>query len=248
VVTGKARANIRSYLKNLQTQEAVSLGRRLLERELRMLSLSLEDIQPQQIEQVVEEFRLESQDMLLADIALGNHMPLLVARRLAGEEVAPVGDANLPEEPAAGVLAIKGTEGMVVNFANCCRPIPGDAIVGVFNPGKGIVIHQQGCRNLGDYKKHGHKWIEAEWEDDVQGEFATKVRVESNNQRGVLASVASVISQQGSNIEHVGSEERDGLSSTLVFVITVKNRQHLARIMRGVRVLPSVMRITRSRY
>ena len=95
--------------------------------------------------------------------------------------------------------------------------------------------------------KHGHKWIEAEWELDVKGEFATKVRVESNNQRGVLASVASVISQQGSNIEHVGSEERDGLSSTLMFVITVKNRQHLARIMRHVRSLPSVMRIARVR-
>jgi GTP pyrophosphokinase len=149
------------------------------------------------------------------------------------------------EAEPAGVLAIRGTEGMVVNFAKCCWPIPDDAIVGVFNPGKGIVIHRQGCPNLGDYKKHGHKWIEAEWETDVAGEFATKIRVESGNQRGVLASVASVISQQNSNIEHVGSEERDGLSSTLVFVITVKNRRHLARIMRQVRSLPSVMRINR---
>jgi GTP pyrophosphokinase len=132
-----------------------------------------------------------------------------------------------------------------VNFAKCCRPIPDDAIVGVFNPGKGIVIHRQGCPNLGDYKKFGHRWIEAEWEADVEGEFATMIRVESGNQRGVLASVASVISQQGSNIEHVGSEERDGLSSTLVFVITVKNRQHLARILRHVRSLPSIMRINR---
>ncbi|MCU7843945.1 MAG: bifunctional GTP diphosphokinase/guanosine-3',5'-bis pyrophosphate 3'-pyrophosphohydrolase [Candidatus Thiodiazotropha sp. (ex Monitilora ramsayi)] len=248
VVTGKARANIRSYLKNLQTQEAISLGRRLLERELNLLSLKLDNIPTEQIEQVMQEFRLDSLDMLLADIALGNHMPLLVARRLAGEELAPGSDQGQVEEPAAGGLAIKGTEGMVVNFANCCRPIPDDAIVGVFNPGKGIVIHQQGCKNLGDYKKHGHKWIEAEWEDDVQGEFPTKVRVESNNQRGVLASVASVISQQESNIEHVGSEERDGLSSTMVFVITVKNRQHLARIMRQVRSLPSVMRIARVKY
>ncbi|MCU7853596.1 MAG: bifunctional GTP diphosphokinase/guanosine-3',5'-bis pyrophosphate 3'-pyrophosphohydrolase [Candidatus Thiodiazotropha sp. (ex Monitilora ramsayi)] len=248
VVTGKARANIRSYLKNLQTQEAVSLGRRLLERELNLLSLKMDDIAKEQIEQVIQEFRLDSLDMLLADIALGNHMPLLVARRLAGEELSPGSESSQPEDQAAGVLAIKGTEGMVVNFANCCRPIPGDAIVGVFNPGKGIVIHQQGCRNLGDYKKHGHKWIEAEWEDDVQGEFSTKVRVESNNQRGVLASVASVISQQESNIEHVGSEERDGLSSTMVFVITVKDRRHLARIMRQVRSLPSVMRIARVKY
>jgi len=248
VVTGKARANIRSYLKNLQNQEAVNLGRRLLERELSMLSLKLDGIDGGRIEQVLKEFRFESIEMLLADIALGNHMPLLVARRLAGEELTPVESASQQDESAAGALAIKGTEGMVVNFANCCRPIPGDAVVGVFNPGKGIVIHQQGCRNLGDYKKHGHKWIEAEWEAEVQGEFLTKVRVETNNQRGVLASVASAISQQGSNIEHVGLEERDGLTSTLVFIITVKNRLHLARIMRHVRVLPSVMKISRTRY
>ncbi|MCG8013270.1 MAG: RelA/SpoT family protein, partial [Candidatus Thiodiazotropha weberae] len=165
VVTGKARANIRSYLKNLQDQEAVNLGRRLLERELNLLSLKLEEIDPSQIDQVLEEFRLESLDSLLAGIALGNHMPLLVARRLAGEEMVPAGsETGAQEAEPSGVLAIRGTEGMVVNFAKCCWPIPDDAIVGVFNPGKGIVIHRQGCPNLGDYKKHGHKWIEAEWE------------------------------------------------------------------------------------
>ncbi|WP_316367832.1 bifunctional GTP diphosphokinase/guanosine-3',5'-bis pyrophosphate 3'-pyrophosphohydrolase [Candidatus Thiodiazotropha sp. CDECU1] len=246
VVTGKARANIRSYLKNLKTQEAVNLGRRLLERELSLLSLTLDQVDPERIDQILSEFRLEQPDDLLAGIALGNHMPMLLARRLAGEELAPQSNESTPQqEIPAGSLAIKGTEGMVVNFAKCCRPIPDDAIVGVFNPGKGIVIHRQGCPNLGDYKKHGHKWIEAEWEADVAGEFATMIRVESGNQRGVLASVASVISQQGSNIEHVGSEERDGLSSTLVFVITVKNRKHLAKILRHVRSLPSIMRINR---
>ncbi|MET0110601.1 MAG: bifunctional GTP diphosphokinase/guanosine-3',5'-bis pyrophosphate 3'-pyrophosphohydrolase, partial [Candidatus Thiodiazotropha sp.] len=233
VVTGKARANIRSYLKNLKTQEAVSLGKRLLERELELISLTLDDVDQETIDQILTEFRLEQLDDLLAGIALGDHMPMLLARRLAGEDLTPpVNETVLQQEVPAGSLAIKGTEGMVVNFAKCCRPIPDDAIVGVFNPGKGIVIHRQGCPNLGDYKKHGHKWIEAEWESDVEGEFATMIRVESGNQRGVLASVASVISQQGSNIEHVGSEERDGLSSTLVFVITVKNRQHLAKILR----------------
>jgi GTP diphosphokinase / guanosine-3',5'-bis(diphosphate) 3'-diphosphatase len=246
VVTGKARANIRSFLKNLKTQEAESLGRRLLERELNLLSLKLDEISQKRIDQILKELRMESLEILLADIALGNHMPMLIARRLAEEDLAPVAsEMNQQEELPAGVLAIRGTEGMVVNFAKCCRPIPGDAIVGVFNPGKGIVIHLQGCPNLGDYKKHGHKWIEAEWEPDVEGEYTTKIRVESGNQRGVLASVASVISQQDSNIEHVGSEERDGLSSTLVFILTVKNRRHLARILRQVRSLPSVMRISR---
>ncbi|MET0066523.1 MAG: bifunctional GTP diphosphokinase/guanosine-3',5'-bis pyrophosphate 3'-pyrophosphohydrolase [Candidatus Thiodiazotropha sp.] len=249
VVTGKARANIRSYLKNLKAQEAESLGRRLLERELNLLSLRLDEIDPEQVDKILGDLRLENLEMLLAEIALGNHMPMLIARRLAGEDLAPpAAEPSTQNEQPAGLLAIRGTEGMVVNFAKCCRPIPGDPIVGMFNPGKGIVIHRQGCPNLGDYKKHGHKWIETEWEADVEGEFATKIRVESGNQRGVLASVASVISQQNSNIEHVGSEERDGLSSTLVFVITVKNRRHLARIMRLLRSLPSVMRIARIKY
>ncbi|MEW8258009.1 MAG: RelA/SpoT family protein, partial [Candidatus Thiodiazotropha taylori] len=145
VVTGKARANIRSYLKNLQDQEAVNLGRRLLERELNLLSLKLDEIDQSQLDQMLEEFRLENLDSLLAGIALGNHMPLLVARRLAGEEMVPAGsETGAQEAEPSGVLAIRGTEGMVVNFAKCCWPIPDDAIVGVFNPGKGITIHRQG--------------------------------------------------------------------------------------------------------
>jgi GTP pyrophosphokinase len=245
VVTGKARANIRAYLKNLRKQESVGLGRRLLERELTLLSQTLEGVTQERIDALLREYRLHSFDELLAEIALGNRMPLLIARRLVGEELGAVEDISAQQNKPSGVLFIKGTEGMVVNYAKCCRPIPGDPILGVFNPGRGIVIHRQGCGNLGDYTKHGHKWIEAEWESDVDGEFPTEIRVEAGNRRGLLATVASTISELGSNIDQVGSEERDGLSTTLVFVITVKDRQHLARIMRHVRRVPSVMKITR---
>jgi len=245
VVTSKARLNIRSFLKNLRRQEAVSLGRRLLEREMGLLSQSLDKLSEEQIGRVLEMYRLQTLDDLLAEIALGNRMPLLIARRLLGEELAPAENPSSQPDQPSGVLYIRGTEGMVVNFARCCRPIPGDAILGVFNPGKGIVIHRQGCSNLGDYAKHGHNWIEAEWEPQVEGEFPTEIRVEAGNRRGLLATVATTISEMGSNIEQVGSQERDGLSTTLVFVITVKNRQHLARIMRHLRGIPSVMRISR---
>ncbi len=245
VVTGRARANIRAFLKNLQRQEAVGLGRRLLERELTLLSQNLGKVSQERIEALLQEYRLASLDDLLAEISMGNRMSLLIARRLVGEEVTAAEEMSLTQDEPSGVLFIKGTEGMVVNYARCCRPIPGDAIVGVFNPGKGIVIHRQGCSNLGDYAKHGHKWIEAEWENDVQAEFATEIRVEAGNRRGLLATVASTISELGSNIEQVSSEERDGISTTLVFVVTVKGRQHLARIMRHVRRVPSVMKISR---
>ncbi|RDH92278.1 MAG: guanosine-3',5'-bis(diphosphate) 3'-diphosphatase [endosymbiont of Seepiophila jonesi] len=246
VVTGKARANIRAFLKNLQGQVAVDLGRRLLERELKWFQISLDALGEEKIQQVLEEYRLESQDDLLAEIALGNRMPLLIARRLAGEDLAASAEtADTPGAGSAGGLSIKGTEGMVVSFANCCRPIPGDPVMGVFNPGKGIVIHRHGCRNLGEFNKQGHNWIEAQWESDIEAEFATEIRVEAGNRRGVLGSVAATISEQGSNIENVTSQERDGLFSTLVFVITVKDRVHLARIMRSLRVIPSVLKISR---
>jgi GTP pyrophosphokinase len=248
VVTGKARANIRAYLKNLRKQESVDLGRRLLERELTLLSHNLEGVRQEHIDALLREYRLHSFDDLLAEIALGNRMPLLIARRLVGEEVGSAEDMATQQSKPSGVLFIKGTEGMVVNYAKCCRPIPGDAILGVFNPGKGIVIHRQGCGNIGDYSKHGHKWIEAEWQSDVDGEFATEIRVEAGNRRGLLATIASTIAELGSNIDQVGSEERDGLSTTLVFIITVKDRQHLARVMRHVRRVPSVMKITRQQY
>ena len=142
-------------------------------------------------------------------------------------------------------LSIRGTEGMVVNFAKCCRPIPGDLITGIFNPGKGIVVHRQGCPNLGEYRKHGSSWLEVQWEDAVGREFSSEIHVEVGNQRGVLATVASTIADTGCNIENVAVDERDGLSSTLKFILSVRDRKQLARIMRRLRALPKVMHITR---
>jgi guanosine-3',5'-bis(diphosphate) 3'-pyrophosphohydrolase len=246
VVTGKARANIRSYLKNLQRREAVELGRRLLNKELSGHSLDFSSIDEERLQQVLKEFKLKQGEDLLGEIGLGNRMPVLVARRLlgseseVGKEPVEVND-SMPAQP----LAIKGTEGMVVRFAKCCRPIPGDEIVGTFNPGKGIVVHRQGCRNIGEFRKTGESWLDVEWEDTSASDLATEIKVEVGNKRGVLATVAAAISEMGSNIENVGMEERDGLTSTLFFVMSVKDRKHLANIMRRLRSLPSVMRITR---
>jgi GTP pyrophosphokinase len=134
---------------------------------------------------------------------------------------------------------------MVVSFAKCCGPIPGDPVVAVFTSGKGVVVHHRDCRNLGDFRKHGQAWVDVQWSPEVVGEYATAIRVDAGNQRGMLATVASTIAEEGSNIEDVRSEERDGLSSSLRFVIAVKDRSHLARIIRRVKALPTVMRISR---
>ena len=246
VVTSKARANIRSFLKNLQGKEATVLGGRLLEKELEGLGHSLEAVEDN-LPKLLQDYKIESYDKLLEQIALGNRLSLLVARRLiSGQEV--VEEESTEEEKGSKVkLTIRGTEGMVVNYAKCCRPIPGDDITGMFTPGKGIVVHRQGCRNLGDYKRHSANWIDIEWQQEMEAEFSTEIQVTVGNRRGVLAMVASEISTFGSNIENVGSSDRDGLSSILTFVISVRDRIHLAKIMRHVYKLPSVLKVSRTK-
>ncbi len=243
VVTGKARANIRAYLKNLKRHDAVELGRRLLEKELSEVDARIDALEPGRLEQLLQQLSLQGLDDLLVDIGLGNRPAVLVARRLVGVEAA---EERKPGERSPVTLAVKGTEGIVVKFGKCCRPIPGDAIIGTFHRGRGLVIHRQGCPNLGNYPKQGESWLDVHWEEDPRAEFATEIRVAVGNQRGVLATVAAAIAETGSNIENVSIEERDGLSSTLDFVIVVRNRQHLAAIMRNLRSLPRVMRISRA--
>ncbi len=247
VVTGKARANIRGYLKNLQQREAEALGRRMLTGELAAFDLDLERIGEERLASYATKNGLAGAQQLFVEIGLGNRMPVLVARRLAG--AAGVGEQALEqvaqEEGSARRLAIRGTEGMVVNFARCCRPIPGDGIVGLFSPGKGIVVHRSDCRNLGDFHAKRDKWLDVEWAEDTNAEFATEIRVEVGNRRGALATIAAAIADQGCNIENVQSREKDGMTSTLDFLLNVRGRDQLAAIMRRLRQIPLVVRITR---
>lgn len=240
VVTGKARANIRSYLKNLKDQEAIKLGQRMLEQALANYSLSLATLPEGSMEKLLQDFKLSGREQLFSEVGLGKRMCRLVAKRLAAAEDDDVCSSNSP-------LAIKGTEGMVVNFARCCHPIPGDAIMGFLSTGRGIVIHVDGCKNIEEYRNQQERWIDVRWEDPVEGEYSSELRVDVKNQRGVLATIASVIAETGSNIENVTMTERDGLTSSLTFCISVNNRAHLARIMRHIRSLAMVMRVARVR-
>jgi len=246
VVTAKARYNIRHYLKRLQADEAVALGRRLLDKALYDEGSSLQAVtESGRLDQVVAACNLERPENLFREIGLGNRMPMLVARQLldgAGRQSR--GDASYPDGSHAPLL-IKGTEGMVVSFAKCCRPIPGDPIIGFVSAGRGIVIHTQYCRNVADYRNQPEKWVDVEWEQDVEGEYPTDIRIEVANQKGVLATVASIIAEMGSNIENVAIEERDGMNTSMLFTITVYDRKHLARIMRRLRHIRLVLRISR---
>ena len=244
VVTGKARSSIRNYLKNLKREEAVELGRRMLERGLEAYGLSIEEAEADGIKTLLKDFKLKSLNGLLEKIGLGDRMALMVARRIAGDRKLEQDEEPYPTQ-AAQPLIISGTEGMVVSFAKCCRAIPWDDIVAVFSRGKGIVVHRQSCPNLGDFRKQGENWMDVRWVDETEGEFTTEIGVEVGSKRGVLAMVAAVFAEMESNIENVVIEERDGLSSTLEFTVSVRNRKHLARIIKRLRSLPEVMRITR---
>ncbi|MDD5578423.1 MAG: RelA/SpoT family protein [Methylobacter sp.] len=245
VVTAKARSSIRNYLKHFKQKEAISLGRRLLEKELQTMHLHLENIDEERIQAVLKVTSMHSLDELLEDIGLGNKMPFLIAKRLTQDNVhgAIKLDDNVQSQKTP--LIIKGTEGMVINLAKCCRPIPGDSIIGFFNPGKGIVVHHCECRNSTEVRKKPINWLDVEWSQDAVGDFPAELRIEILNQRGSLATIASTISELDSNIENVTVVDQDDRVSVDLITLTVKDRVHLAQIMRRLKELSVVIKITR---
>jgi len=189
VVTAKARTNIRNYLRHLQTEEAVLLGRRLLNKHLTAFSTNLDEIPVERFNELINEFELKQFDDLLEDIGLGNHSALLIAQKLVHEST---------PDTEAQALMIAGTEGMVVSFARCCHPIPGDPIHGYVSSGRGIIIHQRGCKNTSNLRVQNEKWLDVAWSPDVSRDFPVDIMIHVKNQRGVLATIAAVVSESDS--------------------------------------------------
>jgi RelA/SpoT family (p)ppGpp synthetase len=239
LVTAKARAAIRQYLKNLKRSEAVELGRRLLGLALEEFGLSLKKIPPAELEAVVKELNLKDADELFEQIGLGERLAPLVARRLqpAREGVQP---------GSSGPLMIAGTEGLLVSYARCCFPIPNDPIMAYLSAGRGVVIHRQNCGNLAGYRKQPEKWLSVAWEATHGRLFSSEIQLEINNKVGVLAAVASAIAGTETNIDQVSLEERDVTSSSLKFQVQVRDRKHLARVIRTIRSMPDVQRVYRT--
>lgn len=244
VVTGKARSGIRHCLKSLQTDEAIALGRRLIERALSSLGQSLGQVSPVRLDQVLDTMKLPDIDSLLVEIGLGNRMSTLVARQLVGQDTTEEDDAC---DSTGSALAVKGTEGLVVNYGRCCHPIPGDAVIGLLSAGRGLVVHRESCRNVAEQRERANRTVTLEWSREPGAEFAVSVRAQTANRRGALAEMASVIADHGSNIEHISFNERDGHSTAMTFTITVSDRRHLAQIIRSLRRLNDVLRVQRSR-
>jgi RelA/SpoT family (p)ppGpp synthetase len=243
VRTGKARSNIRHFLKTMQYEESAGLGERLLDQALKTMKSTLAEVDAASWERVVRDSGARSREEMLADIGLGKRLPAVVARRLLKRA-----DLTREEVKGSGSITIRGTEGMAVQLATCCRPIPGDAIVGSIKKGQGLVVHASECGSIARSRKNEpDQWIDVEWDPRTTRLFQAGVDVMVENQRGVLARVASEIAEAGSNIDSIAMEEDRSVFTLMHFVVEVANRQHLARVMRALRRLPDVKKIERVR-
>jgi len=247
VRTGKARSNIRHFLKTMQYDESSALGERLLEQALRPLGIALTEIDAHNWERAVRDAGARSRQEVLADIGLGKQLPAVMARRLLRFRELPKDDSRAPGKPVGSVV-IRGTEGMAVQLATCCRPIPGDEIVGSIKKGQGLVVHAGDCHQIERSRKNEpDTWIEVDWDPATAKLFQAAIQVTVTNQRGVLAKVASEIADAGSNIDSITMDEDRSLYTTMLFVLEVAHRQHLARVMRSLRRLQDVVKIARMR-
>lgn len=241
VISGKARANIRHVLKTQHHGEAVTLGQRMIEK---ILGVPIAQIPEERMRATLRNTRHKTMDDLWADVGLGNIAALVVAHRLqpdSDRKTATELDTVTHDKP----LAIHGSEGLLIHYAKCCYPVPGDPIMGVVTSGRGIVIHHESCHNLGEHRKHADKYLPVQWEDHVSGEFVAAIRLDVANQRGVLAQLASHIADAEGNIVNIDIDERDGSFYTMTLLISVHHLEQLEKIMKKLRTIPAITRVAR---
>ncbi|ATC96120.1 bifunctional GTP diphosphokinase/guanosine-3',5'-bis pyrophosphate 3'-pyrophosphohydrolase [Pseudoalteromonas tunicata] len=240
VVTGKARLGIRNYLKTQRHEEALSLGRRLLESALG--DHSLDDLPDENVRRVLEENQLKTLIELLVAIGTGSLMSILIAKRLLHSD-----SADLNEFTKKTKAAIIGTEGMLVSYSKCCRPVPGDDIVAQVSHGKGLTVHRHECKNIRGWENDKAKFFIVRWEDAPEKEYIAALRIEIINHQGALAKLTNVISTTSANIVEISTDEKESNLYIINLAITVKDRIHVANIMRKIRVMPDVQKVYRRR-
>src|SRR6266498_980759 len=241
VKTAKARSQIRHFLKTMQYEEAAALGERMLNQAVSSLGAKLSEATPERWEKFVREAGAKSRQEIVADIGLGKRLAAIVARKLLALTELQHGEGKA----SAGSIVIRGSEGMAVQFAKCCNPIPGDPITGFIKKGQGLVVHTHDCPTAAKSRGDPEKWLDVEWAPETDKMFDVAIRVTVVNQRGVLAKVAAAIAEAGSNIDNVSMDEERNLYTTMHFTLQVANRLHLAKVMRALRRIQEVVRIAR---
>jgi guanosine-3',5'-bis(diphosphate) 3'-pyrophosphohydrolase len=250
VITGKARSNIRHFLKHQRHTESISLGERLLNKALSSLGTSISELSEAQIQLLLENTGHKNFDYILEDIGLGNRVAYITARQLAAATLDTTDPQALDtrtenDEGKLKPLIISGTEGMMISFARCCHPLPGDPIIGHLSAGRGVVVHLDTCNNIAEFRDNKNKCIPIVWDDQVQGEFAVELKVQIEQQRGIIADLAIKINSLDANIEKISIEDRDAKSSIVQLELGVQNRVHLARIMKHLRNIKPVTKVSR---
>ena len=241
VITGKARSGIRQALKHQQTNESQSLGERLLERALQLHDMTFDDMDRDTIDAILEERKIDTFDDLLVEIGLGNQMAGVIVRRFLND----LDDGEVQQHN--GPLAIKGTEGMVVTYARCCHPIPGDPVIGHISAGRGLVIHTDNCRNMMELREKPEEIMEVRWDTNTEQEFAVELRVELEHDRGMIAVIAATVTNANANIERINLLEKDARLGIVNMVLSVQDRIHLASVIKKIRTIKGINKITRVR-
>ena len=239
VATSKARSNIRHFLKTMQSGESAQLGERLLNQALLALGIKPQDMGEAHWNKLLRDTGVKTRQDMLADIGLGRRFNVVVARQLAS-----IGETVSNDIASTPAITIQGTEGMAVQFAQCCRPIPGDPIIGVINSGQGLIVHTHDCPNLRRGRSSSEQWLDVVWDKNISRPFDVNIKLLAADQRGVLAKVAAAIAEAGANIENI-SFAHEGEYTALHFMLEVDNRLHLANVMRSLRKIQEVVRIIR---
>jgi RelA/SpoT family (p)ppGpp synthetase len=242
VKTAKARSQIRHFLKTMQFEESTALGDRLLTQALRAMDVDPATLGPWRWERLVRDTGARSKQEVLADIGLGKRLAAIIARQV----LALPGEDDREAKPGSPIT-VHGSEGIAVQFARCCRPIPGDPIIGFIKKGQGLVVHTHDCPTVQRSRSDPDKWVDVDWDPDTGRMFDASIRVDAANQRGVLAKVAAAIAECGSNIDNIHMDEERGAYTTMQFTIQVADRVHLSQVMRALRRIPEVVRLARTK-
>src|SRR6266516_1362035 len=235
-----ASSQLRAVLNTTQYEGAAALGERMLTQAVRARGAKSSEATSERWERLVRDLGAKSRQEVAADIGLGKRLAAIVARKLLSL-TEPQAEGRGP----AGSIVIHGSEGLAVQFAKCCNPIPGDPIIGFIKKGQGLVVHTNDCPTVAKSRGDPEKWLDVEWAPETDKMFDVGIRVTVVNQRGVLAKVATEIAEAASNIDNVSMDEERSLYTTMHFTLQVANRLHLAKVMRALRRIEEVVRIAR---
>ena len=238
VVTSRARTKIRQALKSMKKDESITLGEKLLKHALGK-NISIEELPQDDLNSVLNEFKLNNLEELYINIGLGKLTSFVVARKLKSSS------DEIIEENEKSQFAIKGASGILTHFANCCHPIPGDPIIAYMSNEKGLVVHTEDCSNIKGYQNEPEKYLSIEWEEDFDREFMTVLKIDMHNRQGILADLTHTIAKMNSNIQKISTEEKDGRLYTALIHLTTKNRVHLAQIIKQIRIMQDIVKVSR---